>query len=197
MDKPIAVIGFGSLIWDLEILTPLVRGPWQMDKGPLLPLEFTRISPKRKLALALCIDLMDGKDCMTSVIHSTRTTVAEARRDLARRERAPEGFIGAICLNTGLMGGRPRTAGIVGQWCQQAGYSGAVWTDILPNFIAQQNVDWTVRDGIDYLKTLDEEGLAEAVQYIELAPRAVDTPLRRGLAKDDWWQEQKARFLPG
>lgn len=196
MKKPIAVVGFGSLVWDLDTLRSHVTGRWQMDAGPVMPLEFSRISPKRKQALALCVDLMDGVPSKTSVIHSTRGDVQQARRDLAVRERAPVGFIGGVCLDTRQSHGRGQSAWMVWQWCERAGYSGAVWMDIWANFTAQRGIGFSVRDGIDYLRTLDEDGLAEAVQYIERAPASVRTHLRRGLADDPWWQEQKARFMP-
>ena len=51
-----AIIGWGSLIWDLESLEPHVRGDWSMGAGPRLPMEFTRVSPKRKRALVVCLD---------------------------------------------------------------------------------------------------------------------------------------------
>ena len=110
MEKPIAIIGWGSLLWELENLTPHVQGPWRNRAGPELPLEFSRVSPKRKRALAVCVDLMDGVPCWTSVILSKRGSLAEARTDLARRERAPDGFIGAFNAETGQHWGRPQRA---------------------------------------------------------------------------------------
>ncbi|MDP6530786.1 MAG: hypothetical protein QF375_02760, partial [Arenicellales bacterium] len=55
-----AIIGYGSLIWDLDNLAPYVEGEWDMYQGPHLPLEFSLISKKRKRALALAIDHVDG-----------------------------------------------------------------------------------------------------------------------------------------
>jgi len=195
MDKPIAVIGWGSLIWELEMLAPSVRGMWQTDAGPILPIEFSRISSKRKRSLVLCIDQMNGVNCSTSVIPSTRPTMLEARRDLARRERAPDGMIGGICLETRQSLGRPQIAWMVWQWCEQSPYSGAVWTDLHSNYTAERGVEFDVNGSIEYLKTLDDEGLDEAVRYIEKAPRATNTKLRRALADDPWWQEHKTRVF--
>ena len=53
----IAVIGWGSLIWDLDNLAHLITGDWMMGAGPSLPFEFTRVSPKRKMGLAVCPDV--------------------------------------------------------------------------------------------------------------------------------------------
>jgi hypothetical protein len=36
----IAIIGYGSLIWDLADLAAHVEGPWRRGAGPHLPVEF-------------------------------------------------------------------------------------------------------------------------------------------------------------
>ena len=43
----IAIIGWGSLLWDLDNLTPFVQGDWAINAGPRLPLEFSLVSRKR------------------------------------------------------------------------------------------------------------------------------------------------------
>ena len=70
------------------------------------------------------------------------------------------------------------------EWCRSEDAAGAVWTDLNGNFD-----DFTVERGIAYLKTLTGESLAAAEEYINCAPIATDTPLRRALAVDPWWQE--------
>ena len=35
-----AVLGWGSLLWDLDDLAPKVTGDWHMLAGPALPMEF-------------------------------------------------------------------------------------------------------------------------------------------------------------
>ena len=64
------------------------------------------------------------------------------------------------------------------------GAAGAVWTDLDGNF-----ENFTVARGIAYLKSLTGESLAAAEEYINCAPIATDTPLRRALARDPWWQQ--------
>ena len=94
MKDRVVIIGWGSLIWDLADLAPHVSGEWRMEAGPRLPLEFSRISPKRKMGLAVCIDPEAGAPCATHAILSTRRDVMAAAADLARRERAPPDLIG-------------------------------------------------------------------------------------------------------
>ena len=183
----IAVIGWGSLIWDIEILAPHVRGDWQMEAGPRLPMEFSRVSPKRKLGLAVCLDPAVGVLCKTHVIRSARSGIHAAMEDLRARERAPEGLIGAY--HASFQHGRmPEVVARVRDWCKAGGWDGAVWTDLEPNFEDSTGRIFSVAEGIWYLKTLRGESLEEAFNYIQNAPAQTATPLRAALAKDAWWQ---------
>jgi len=184
----IAVIGWGSLIWDMEILSPHVEGAWQMQAGPLLPMEFSRISLKRKLGLVVCLDTTVGVDCATHVIRSTRTDIEATVEDLRARERAPLGRIGGVHRGGFQRGRRPEVIETVRAWCEKEGWHGAVWTDLEPNFEAHTKRGFTVEEGIRYLKTLGGESLEEAYTYIQNAPAQTATPLRAALAEDMWWQ---------
>ncbi len=186
----IAIIGWGSLIWDLEILAPYTQGNWQMTKGPRLPMEFSRISPKRKMGLVVCLDPKLGVDCATHVVQSKRNDVQSALKDLAARERAPHGRIGWADITRGA--GRMDSVVLqVQKWCAENGWDGAVWTDLEPNFRDHTQQGFSVARGIAYLKTLHSDNLPEAFNYIENAPRHTKTPLRDALAADDWWRSLK------
>lgn len=188
----IAVLGYGSLIWDLDCLAPHVEGGWAMKAGPALPMEFSRISAKRKHGLVVCLDPVDGVNCATHAIRSRRHEVEEAATDLAQRERAPLGRIGLVCLRSGATAGRlaPIRAAVAA-WCRQTGWDGAVWTDLEPNFASEAGQPFSVARGLDYLRDLSGESRAEAVRYIACAPSQTDTPLRRALAGRDWWEEAR------
>lgn len=188
-----AVLGWGSLIWDLDNLAPHVRLPWAMGAGPRLPMEFSRISAKRKMGLVVCLDPEIGVPCPTHAIGSIRGTLAGAITDLALRERAPELRIGGVCLASGAAQGREGIVEIVRSWCRQAGWRGAVWTDLLPNYAETAGEAFSLDRGMAYLRTLAGDCLDEAVRYIENAPATTDTPLRRRLAADPWWRAQAAR----
>ncbi len=71
-ESRIAILGWGSLLWDLDDLAAKVDGPWLRRAGPRLPMEFSRISPKRKMGLVLCLDPADGTGCATHAIRSRR-----------------------------------------------------------------------------------------------------------------------------
>ncbi|MEM0944414.1 MAG: hypothetical protein AAGI70_10735, partial [Pseudomonadota bacterium] len=172
-----------------------VAGSWAMGTGPALTMEFTRVSPKRKMGLAVCLDPEVGVPCPTHAIRSTRGEIGTARADLARRERTELGNIGAFCREAGMAeGSLPEVISAVASWCQRTGRQGAVWTDIGPNFAAQTGAPFTVARGAAYLRGLTGESLDEAVGYIHRAPAATDTPLRRALAREAWWQAEVERL---
>ena len=187
MNPPVAIIGWGSLIWDLDDLAPHVTGEWRMGAGPRLPMEFSRVSPKRKRSLVVILDPDDGVACATCWIASARAGVAAAAADLARRERCAEAMIGAVCLATGSSRGRVPIVEAVRAWCRGAGLAGAVWTELLPDFAEHTGTAFGLGPALDYLGGLGGESLAEAVRYISNAP------LRRALAAEPWWQELAAR----
>lgn len=190
-----AILGWGSLIWDLDNLAPHVRGGWEMGAGPVLPMEFTRVSPKRKGALAVCLDAVHGVGCATSAIASTRHVIGAVVADLAARERAPEERIGALCRVTDhSRGSSPEVARLVADWCAGRGLAGAAWTDLPSNFEEHLGEGFSIPRALAYLRTLAGESLDEAVHYIENAPTATDTPLRRALAADDWWVGEARRL---
>ena len=183
----IAIIGWGSLIWDLEVLTPHVAGDWQMGVGPDLPMEFSRVSPKRKMGLAVCLDPVDGVPCRTNVIASARADLEQAIDDLAVRERAPVSQIGWATL-TDAHSALSDVNTIVQRWLVQSEFQAAIWTDLEANFAQAKGASFSIPAAIAHLKNLNAEQIEEAHRYIVEAPAATDTPLRRTLTVDPWWQ---------
>jgi hypothetical protein len=182
----IAILGWGSLLWDLDDLAPKIRGAWHMQAGPALPMEFSRISPKRKMGLVVCLDPEHGVPCPTHVIESAAPDLDTARSDLAARERAPLDRIGM--LGPDRRAGRlPDVVDRVEAWLSASPWDGAVWTDLEPNFAETRREDFTLARGMAYLKTLSKEQWQEAYRYITEAPSTTDTPLRRALSEQPWW----------
>lgn len=185
-----AIIGWGSLLWDLDCLADQTRGPWRINRGPLMPLEFTRVSLKRDRALALVVDLEHGAWCRTSTIFSRRTDIRETVKDLAKREHTDEKNIGVATRDGQFLQSRhEQIARTIGQWLETTGYAGAVWTDTSSNFESIARTPFTVSSAIDYLQTLSDDSIVEARRYITNAPAAVQTPLRDALRENRWWQD--------
>lgn len=169
-----------------------------MGAGPPIPLEFARVSLKRKQALTLVIEPDHGEDCATHAIDSVRTDIHDAAADLARRERTTDiTHIGAVCLTSGFIrSSDPRIAHKIAAWCVDTGARGAIWTDLPRNFHENSMGPFSLGAAVAYLKGLSDESLAEAHRYIENAPAETDTPLRRHLASDPWWASLKSRSAP-
>ena len=184
----IAVIGFGSLLWDLDDLAPKVSGEWKMYEGPILPLEFSLVSRKRHYALALVIDYGDGAPCPTCVIDSVRSEIGAAIVDLANRERMEPTNIGFVDRNTGESHShREETRNTFWNWIEDSTYDGAVWTDGERNFKALTGRAFSLKTAQDHLRSLQGISLEEARRYIRNAPARVETPLRRALEGAPWW----------
>ena len=188
MEK-IAVIGWGSLLWDLDDLAPHVTGDWTVAAGPRLPFEFVRVSPKRKQALVVVIDEAHGVECATSHIQSARGQLSDAVEDLARRERTVADQIGyADRAGRAQQSRHGFVVENVRSWLDTSGYDAAVWTDLGGNYHETLGEPFSIEGAIRYLKTLTGESLIEARRYIESAPENVETPLRSALRHEAWWQ---------
>ena len=175
------------MIWDLEILESQVDPRWQRGKGPALPLEFSRVSPKRKKALALIVDRDHGTECATSLVVSKRKALDDAIQDLAARERAPLDRIGHASLAGRWQSTVSGLETHLEVWLRKSGFAAAVWTDLPGNFQAETGTPFTIRTAIEYLRTLEGASLLEAKRYIELAPEETMTALRKALHREDWW----------
>ena len=186
------VIGYGSLIWDLDDLAPHVEGQWTLYGGPWLPLEFSLVSAKRRRGLALVIDHEHGQSCPSCTIRSNRNTIEKVVHDLAARERTSDQNIGFIDRNSGAAQSRSvTTLSVIRNWLSDTDYSGAVWTDGASNFESVLGVEFSVATAVAHLHSLKGESAAEAKRYITLAPEKVDTPLRRALSEQSWWIKQQ------
>jgi hypothetical protein len=185
----IAIIGWGSLLWDLENLAPHVVGGWSSGGGPRLPLEFSRVSPKRKLGLVVVIDPVHGVACPTSYIASARSSLDDAVNDLAARERAPTERIGHAHLETGhINSSNLHLNKTLTTWLGDAQFDGCAWTDLPMNFNDHSSAEFSIDSALVYLKSLNPSSLEEAKRYIENAPGETVTPLRTALAENVWWQ---------
>ncbi len=183
----IAILGWGSLLWDLETLTGHVDPNWCRGAGPVLPLEFSRISPKRKRALALIIDPEHGTDCNTSLVISRKNRLEEAVYDLAARERAPLERVGYASIHGDWQSSVAHLAPHLEAWLSASEFDAAVWADLPSNFEDEYGVSFSLSAAIGYLQSLDIEALQEAKRYIEFAPEETMTALRKLLEQNEWW----------
>ena len=93
----IAILGWGSLIWEQKDDFNKYIGVWKED-GPILPIEFSRISDSRNGALTLVIDPDNGYQVRTKYTLSKRENPEDAVCDLRTREGTVIRHIGLIDL---------------------------------------------------------------------------------------------------
>jgi hypothetical protein len=181
----IAVIAWGSLIWDrrnLEVIGDFVAN------GPKLSLEFSRTSRDGRLTLVIDEEL--GGLCSTFSVQSAFDDLNRAIDNLRLREGMPTtkgvGFID-------LQGGRvspsalqrhPQAVQTIKSWAEALGYGGAIWTALASNFREFENAGqpFSVEAGTRYLQTRDELTLTTALNYIRRAPAEVQTPFRAAVS---------------
>jgi hypothetical protein len=173
----IVFLGWGSLIWNPDGL-PLA-GDWQQG-GPLLPMEFSRISSDGRLTLV--IDEINGTEVVTRYALSSRTDLQHAVEDLRKREGTVQASIGFVDLVEGAI--KPNQSTITSRiwdWANTAGVDAVVWTSLTSNFNQRTADRFSVRGAVAYLKGLQGTDLERALEYIRKAPEEVNTPLRRAL----------------
>ncbi|MEK7404267.1 MAG: hypothetical protein AAB225_04095 [Acidobacteriota bacterium] len=173
----IAILGWGSLIWDPRDLPR--EGCWQTG-GPVLPVEFSRVSSDGRLTLV--IDPTDGAEVRTLFVRSARSDLDDAICDLRCREGTSCSRIGCVDLvHTWTRSRGKSIAEIVQKWMQSPGFDAVVWTDLAPNFKDKTGKPFSVEAAIQYLEGLPKGQRRRAYEYVNNAPPEVDTPVRRRL----------------
>lgn len=178
----IAILGWGSLIWDPCGL-PL-RGKWQTG-GPILPIEFSRISGDCRLTLV--IDPEYGAPVPTRFALSARHDLEDAVCDLRTREGTVLRRIGYVDVTQGTQCSRCQQIGdTVKTWTEAHGFDAVVWTDLPSNFEEKIGCPFSLDTALEYLNKLPQHAAKRAREYVEKAPPEVDTPLRRMLRDTGW-----------
>lgn len=174
----IAILGWGSLIWDPRDLP--IKGGWKND-GPALPIEFCRISGSWPLTLVI----KPGFDNV-NVLHtvSDDRNVKEAKMNLALREGCTTKHIGLIDSITGDSNVSSETnqyVPAIKEWMAVHGYDSVIWTDLPSNFKEKTGREFSIKNGIGFLKALSPERLERALHYIDNAPLQINTKLRTAI----------------
>lgn len=183
----IVILGWGSLIWDPRDLPH--QEPW-LDDGPKLPLEFSRISKDRRLTLV--IDAVNGELCNTLYSYSPQILLADAARDLTRREGTNPKYIGYYDHRTQVssikeFGDQFDIKDTLSSWCDRKAVDGVVWTALPSNFDGRFHMAFSMEHAMTYLRSLAKNDLNKALEYFYKAPEQIDTPLRRRVKRE--WPE--------
>jgi hypothetical protein len=191
----IALLGWGSLLWDERPEFDEHHEPWQFD-GPELPLEFSRVSESRKGALTLVIDHAKGAPCRSAYAISHRHDPDDAIADLRCREGTILRRIG-FYFRDRTRRGQPPVPETIPPWSDQLGIDVVVWTGLPSNFEEKVKRPFTVENAVSHLQSLPAELKAGAAEYVWRAPDLVTTPLRTALQAQPWFgppREQVTRM---
>ena len=184
----IAILGWGSLIWEERPEFDLYLGMWTVS-GPQLPIEFCRKSSTRHDALTLVIDDKLGTQVETLYALSKRSDPRDAICDLCNREGTTIENIGFVNIENGEERSRDQTSlETIKAWALLNNIHFVVWTDLASNF-PEMNFDEFVTTAIRHLKS-PETDIQEAVKYIMKAPPQTNTRLRKILMNDEWFSHQ-------
>lgn len=178
----IAILGWGSLIWNNDGLT--IVGRWQ-NGGPILPIEFSRISMNGRLTLV--IDERNGADVTTLYARSGCDNLNDAIENLIEREcisisnKYKIGFFN-MTNNTECEWSRshhPTACDRIKAWAQEHNCEAVIWTALSSNFEEKRGEPFSTVAALRYVNGLAIEVKHRALEYIQNAPHEVDTPFRR------------------
>jgi hypothetical protein len=177
----IALLGWGSLLWEDGSELEAWHEPW-LNEGPILRIEFSRVSSSRGGALTLVIDPENGVPTMVAYCLSRRSDAAEAIEDLRARERTTVQNIGWVRRNGEAGFYDQESVQTVLVWAAERDMDAVVWAGLRSNFAEKVGRPFSVEAARTYLLTLSPEGKAKALDYVRRAPLFVRTPLRDALA---------------
>lgn len=190
----IGVLAWGSLIWKPDTLT--IEGAFE-PIGPVLPIEFSRVSDDGRLSLV--IDEVAGAPCVTYVASSVLSDLDAALANLWLREGGGKGTppnnirgsgrVGFVDLVSGQASEKarkhhPRAVEAAEVWGKSNGYDAAIWTALASNFHEKTARAFSLEAALSYLHDLDADRREAALEYFRKAPPEVQTPLRRNVEQE-------------
>jgi hypothetical protein len=124
----IAIIAWGSLVWDPRTLP--ITSDWN-NNGPMLKIEFSRVSKDGRLTLV--VDPDNGEEVKTYFAQSKRNDLGDAIADLRDREgtiRKRIGFVDLIRVSDSKaeFADQVDVFTTIQDWCRSQNYNAAVWT---------------------------------------------------------------------
>jgi hypothetical protein len=181
----IAVLGWGSLLWDQRNLR--IRSLWNSD-GPTLPIEFARISHKDRLTLVI----QPGASLQAVFwALSEFTDLIEVRKNLQERELISNNEMVHSVDSLGNRIGKieDMILEIVVNWLKnREDVYAAVWTGLVSNWISIRGRDFSYEDALSYLRQLTKQNRASAAEeYIRKAPASIRTSMRKMIEDEFGW----------
>lgn len=173
----IAILGWGSLIWQPKDLAFNKEFGWK-STGPILPIEFARISNDGRLTLVIT---EKGTEITTLYASSIYQDLDEAIFNLAVRECSGKKSIGYYDKNNNAFFSiNLNIKSNIEEWIKQTDFDAVIWTD-LPEKLES-------KDPLEYLKSLTGNKSTSAEEYIRRTPTQIKTALRTKIEEELNWK---------
>jgi hypothetical protein len=190
MPPQIAILGWGSLLWEGGTDFDEWHDDWRFD-GPTLRLEFSRVSTSRLGALTLVIDPEHGAETTVAWCLSKRKNPDDAAVDLRCREGCSIRDIGRLDLSADRAAQQEGAPLDIGAWARARRLDVVIWTALASNFETKVRRPFAVAEAVAYVQRLAPQAKAKAAEYIWRAPEFVRTPLRTALQQEPWFVRQE------
>lgn len=175
----IAILGWGSLIWQSKELKFNQKFGWKRD-GVKLPIEFARISKNGRLTLVIT---PNGTEVQTLYALSDYRTIDEAILDLAIREGSGKKSIGFYNkIENKFSDESFQFQNQIKDWIETKEFDAVIWTNL------EEKWEEKTDDRIGYLKSLKGETQSLAEEYIRKTPVQINTAFREKIEKELNWK---------
>jgi hypothetical protein len=109
--------------------------------------------------------------------------------DLRSREGTTRSNIGFSFADGSRQESRdPAALQSIATWAKTKKFNVVVWTDLGSNFDKVCGKPFAVAAALTHVQSLDDEAKTIAAEYMRRAPAFIDTPLRRTLQTQPWFQ---------
>ena len=185
----IAILAWGSLIWQPKDLLFDSEFGWKED-GPILPIEFVRISKDGRLTLVIT---QNGTLVPTLYTLSKYESLNEAILNLALREGSGRRSIGSYDKTKNEFSHNVFFEQNILDWMNEKDFDAVIWTNLGENWAIKNESGETVKtikpaERIEYLKSLKGNVSALAEEYIRKTPIQIKTKYRAQIEEELNWK---------
>ena len=187
----IAILGWGSLIWQPKDLKFDPNIGWK-ENGPVLPIEFAKISKDGRLTLVIT---PNGTDVPTLYSVSSFDTIDLAVLNLKKREGTLKENIGYYDKSKDVI--FPLNFPIkekenIKNWIQTTVFDAVIWTNLPEKWEIRNEEKVVIKtidpdDRIEYLQNLKGLQSALAEEYIRKTPKQIATKYRKLIIETLGW----------
>ena len=185
----IGILAWGSLIWQPKDLFFDTEFGWKED-GPILPIEFARISKDGRLTLVIT---QNGALVPTFYTASKYKTLDEAILNLAVIEGSGRRSIGSYDKTKNEFSHNVFFKEIIRDWINDKDFDAVIWTNLGENWVIKNEkgeiID-TIESAkrIEYLKSLKGNTSVLAEEYIRKTPVQIKTKYRAKIEAELNWK---------